>query len=147
MKRQTEARRKLLDEILNSANIEEATVQHLPEIDNLFVELLRDELQAAQKDDQARYQKLQQIVTVLQQASAPPPEVELIETLLGAKDDKEMRQVLEENKDQVNDQFLQMFAGLIQQAEGQEQDPKAMEHIRNAYRAAVRYNMEKNLSQ
>ena len=64
--------RALLEEILADANIEEATMKHLPAITQLFVDLTGGEMEKARKDgNRDRMQKLQTVLGVLQRASAP----------------------------------------------------------------------------
>ena len=74
MKAQSDDASQLLEELLAAKDIQAATSEHLPEINEIFVEVLRTALQnAQQKNDAARLQKLQQVVVVLQKASAPLP--------------------------------------------------------------------------
>ncbi len=66
LQEQLGASRELLNEILASENIEEATSEVMPELDDFFAEALRDEMQKAQENtDQARLDKLQQVVSVI----------------------------------------------------------------------------------
>ena len=148
VKKQTEETRKLLEELLKAENISEATTQHLPEINELFVELLRNELQAArQKNDQARLQNLQQIVVVLQQASAPPPEIALIQELLDTADEASLVKALEIHKKDITPEFIQTLGNLLVQAqsEDQKQEPGVIEKLQEVYRAALRLSMQANL--
>jgi hypothetical protein len=146
VKQQIDAAHTLLDELLTAKDIGQATSEHMPELSEIFVEVLKGELNAAnQKKDQDRLDKLQQIVAVLQQASQPSAEIALIEEMLGAPDAAAVRQILEENKEAIDDEFLQLFSGVINQAQTQKQDPQVVEKLQNAYRSALRFSMETKL--
>ena len=73
MQEQLNNSRKLLEEILQAPNIEQAAGESLPQMDDFFAEVLRSELeQAQQAGDLEKIGKLQQVVDVIQAASAPP---------------------------------------------------------------------------
>jgi hypothetical protein len=136
----------LLNEILNSENIPEATAQNLPSIDEFFLQVLNSEMEAARKSgDLDRIGKLQQVVNVLQQASAPPPEIAFIEELIDAPDDQATRRLMEEHKDQITPEFLQMLSGLLSQVQQSDQEPELEQRLQNLNRQALRFSMEKNL--
>ncbi len=149
MQAQVGATRELLDKILQSSDIEKATVEALPAVSDLFIEVLRNEMeQARRKNDQNRLDKLQQVVEVLQKASSPPPEYALIEELISAKDDAERQKILESHKDEVTPQFIDMFNNLLSQSQagnGPEQDKELGEQLQAAYRSALRFSMQQNL--
>ncbi len=78
----------LFDTILAAENIEQATTEHIEEINDAFIQVLNRALQDAnQKNDSVMMPKLQKIVGVLQKVSAPPPELALLEELLDAPDE------------------------------------------------------------
>jgi hypothetical protein len=72
--------------------------------------------QASDRNDYARMGKLQKMIDVLRQASTPP-EVEFIEQLLDAPDDAALEKMLDDNKDMVNDEFMQALIGLVAQVD------------------------------
>jgi hypothetical protein len=148
MKAQAESAGDLLEELLSAKDIQAATTEHLPEINELFVEVLRAALQTAQeKNDTARLQKLQQVVVVLQKASAPPPEVALIQELMEAPDEAAMRKAVEEHKELITAEFIQTLGSILAQAQSgeQKQDPVVMERLQILYRMALRLSMQANL--
>lgn len=135
----------LLDEILQAENIEEAAQEALPQMDDFFAEALRSELQKAREsNDLDRQNKLQQVIGVIQQASAPPPEISLAEELLGAENEAERRKFLEEHADQITPEFLQMLNSLMNQFEQQGQ-AELSQRLQEAYRSALRFSMQSNL--
>jgi hypothetical protein len=147
MENEANRAKQLLETILKSPNLEEATMQHLEEISDFFVEVLQSQLEAARKaGDLATSSRLQQIVAVLQKASAPPPEVEFIEQLMSSKDDAELEKILEANRAKVTPDFLQLLNTIISQAEQQGQEPEAIEQVRQLYRTVLRFSMKSALN-
>lgn len=143
---QVEQSRQLLNQILQSENIEQATEQHFPEIDEFFMEALNAELQQARSQgDLERIGKLQRVNAVLEKASTPPPEVTMIERLLEVEDEDTRRQILSENPEMITPEFLQLLGGLVAQSQQQEQDPTVAERLQQIYSLALRFSMEQRL--
>jgi hypothetical protein len=83
---------------------------------------------------------------VLDKLSAPPPEIELIQKLLEAKDDDARKQLLTENSDKIDDQLLQTITAIIAEGESRGQSPELIAVLQSIYKLALRHNMEKNLN-
>jgi hypothetical protein len=142
----------LLGRLLASDNIQETLTEHLNEIDDSFIQVLNDAMQTAnEKQDQALGEKLKQIVSILQQFSAPPPEYGLLQKLLEAPDDIALEKLLVENDSELTQEFSQFISGIISQSETHadgtedEQDVKVLNSIQKIYRAILKYSMLKNL--
>ena len=142
----------LFDSIVASENIEQATVEHIEEINDTFIQILNRELQEAnQKNDTTRMPKLQQIVGVLQKVSAPPPELALLEELLDAPDESALDKLLEEHGKEITPEFSSIIANVLNRSEeqtggkAQGEDAQAIEKLRNLYRKVLKFSMEKNL--
>ncbi len=145
MQEQMQHSHDLLDELLKAENIEEATAERLPEIDDFFAEALRMELQKArQESDLDKSAKLQKIVGVIQKASAPPPEIALAEELMGAEDEAGRRAILEAHAQEITPEFLQILTSLMGQLEEQNQ-PEMAQRLQEAYRSALRFSMQANI--
>ncbi len=137
----------LLNEIVNAANVEQAFQEHIEEIDEFFAEALRNELQTArQKGDLERSAKIQKVIELVQQASAPPAEFAFIEELIGVDDEEARRKLLDQNKEKVTPDLLQMINGLVSQMETEGQQEMAA-RLQSVYRQALRYSMELNFKQ
>ena len=137
----------LLDKILAADNISKATEDNLSQIDELFVELVKTELEEARKrQDINRVNKIEQVIMTLQKYSAPPPEVALVEKLLEVPDEQGVSKMIEENAEKINDEFLQLMAGLIQQTEAQNQPQEVQDKLQLIYRLAMRHSMKVNLA-
>jgi hypothetical protein len=140
--------KQVIDKIVSAPDVEKTTEQILPAVNELFLDVLRQEIQAArEKSDLERGAKLQKIVDVVQKASAPPPEYDLLEKLLAAETEEKMKSVLESQPDMVSSEFVQLINGVLAQAETQGEDPAVLEQLRSAHRMVLRMSMQKNLAQ
>ncbi len=147
IKAQTDEASKLLSEILASDNVEEATQKALPQVTQIFVDLLRHELQNAQNTkDEPKAAKLQTIVKTLQAASASGIYLEVIDALVQAKDETEINKILEEAKEIINDDFLQLLSGLINQVESQGEEAAMVQRLRDINRSVLRFSMQQHLN-
>lgn len=136
----------LLTNLLSADNISDATLQNLPVIDDFFLQVLNTELEQSRKaGDLEKIGKLQQIASVVQQASAPPPEIAFIEELLEASDDQSRRELLEVHRAEITPEFLQLLSGLISQVSETDQDPALIERLKSVNRQVLRFSMEANL--
>jgi len=139
--------RKLLDQIAAAPDVRKATEESLELISEQFVEVLDTELKLArQKGDLGRSGKLQTIMTVIQEASAPPPEIEFINELVEAQTDEERAKILGEHADMVTAEMLGMMNNLMAQMEQQNQPAEVRSQVDKAYRAALRFSMQASLN-
>lgn len=136
--------RKTLDQILKSPNTEEAIVQALPLIDDVFMQELESMLrQARSQGDLEKSAKLNKILETVEQLNTLPGSA-LIEEYLDAPDDEARQTFLESNQDQIDQEFMDMLAGLVSQVESAN-DPALVERVKAANRQAVRFTMQRNL--
>lgn len=147
MQEQAAQTQKLLQEILASENIEAATEEALPGMNDLFVQLLQSEIQAArQKADLDRIMKLQKVMGVIEKASAPPKEVQFIEDLMKAEDAAALETMLRDNKDMISDEFISMLNNLVTQTAEDENAKEMNGQLQDVYRAVLRFKMANNLN-
>jgi hypothetical protein len=152
--KQIEARYKqaqeLVESILSQDDIVKAIQDNIQNITQDVVDIANQMLkQASEKNDYARMGKLQKMIEVLKQASTPP-EVEFIEHLLDAPDDATLDKMLEDNKDLINDEFMQALVGLVAQVDGaaEQGNPEAIalsDKLSKLYKAAMKFSMKKNM--
>jgi hypothetical protein len=146
VKEQQEESGKLLDEILLQDNIEEATMEALPAIDQIFLDVLRKRIQKARgEQDETALEKLQKVAGVIQKVSAPGANIALIEQLIRAEDDEAIKAILNENPDEISDEFLQFLTSLLNQTQQQEGQEATAEKLQKVYRQALRFTMKRNL--
>ncbi|GAP14236.1 CpXC protein [Longilinea arvoryzae] len=139
------AAQELLNEILKADDTEAATREALPAINEFFLQALKSAQEMARKDaDLMRLGKLGKIAKVIEEASAPPPEVELIEKMLSAEDEAARQKLLQENAKLVTDEFLQALNSLVSQGENDGQPAEMKAKLQEIYRSAVRFSMQAN---
>jgi hypothetical protein len=154
--KQMEARYKQAQEFIESLLAQEDVVKAVRENLNNFtqdaVDVVNQMLrQASEKSDYTRMGKLQKIVEVLREVSTPP-EVAFIEQLLDAPDEMALNQMLDENKDLINDQFMEALIGLVAQVDqaSEQGNPEAKslsEKLSKVYKTALKYSMQRNIGE
>jgi hypothetical protein len=138
----------LIDKLVESPDIEKTTQQILPAVNEIFVDVLRQEIQSArEKSDIERAGKLQKIVEVIQKASAPPPEYELLEKLLSANGEEDIQKELDTNAEKITPEFIQLLSGVISQAETQGEEEEIKEKLKIIHRLALKLSMRRSMAQ
>lgn len=154
--RQTEARlgqaQGFLQSILEQEDIAAATRANLQNFDQSVVQVLEAMLHKATEEEDAEIlARLQKVVAVLQEASGPLPEYELIEKLLAASNDVDLVKVIEENEEKISDDLIKTLGGIVAQSQGQEdelseQDKEMFAQMERVYGAVLQFNMKKNMA-
>lgn len=154
--KQMEARYKQAQEFVESLlaqeDIDKAVHDNLNNFTQDAVDVVNQMLrQASEKNDYTRMGKLQKMVEILREVSAPP-EVAFIEQLLDAPDDGTLAQMLDANKDLLNDQFMEALIGLVAQVDqaSEQGNPEAKalsEKLSKIYKTALRYSMQRNMGE
>ena len=152
--KQMEARYKqaqeLVEKILSEDDVVKAVEANIQNITQDVVDIASQMLQqASEKNDYARMGKLQKMMDILKQASTPP-EVEFIEHLLDAPDDAALEKMLDENKEIINDEFMQSLIGLVAQVDqaAEQGNPEAKDlsaKLSKVYKTAMKQSMKKNM--
>ncbi len=152
--KQMEARLKqaqdFVESILAQDDVAKATQENLEGFSQDAAEVVNQMLrQASEKNDYARMGKLQKMVQVLQEASAPPPEVAFIEQLLQAPDGAALDKMLTENDAMINQEFVDALSGLVTQMETQGgENPEAKDmagKLSEIYKVVLKRVMKKNM--
>ena len=156
MDKQMEARYKQAQEFVESLlakdDIVKAVRDNLDGFTQDAVDIVNQMLrQASEKSDYTRMGKLQKMVEILREVSTPP-EVAFIEQLLDAPDDMALDKMLEENRDLINDQFMEALIGLVAQVDQatEQGNPEAKalrEKLSKVYKSALRFSMQKNMGE
>ncbi len=146
VQKQAAQARQDLEGLLKAKDIPTAVQENTDLFNDIFIETLKAELQAArQKNDADRLNKLQLVVDTIQKLSVPPGEIALAQDLIGAASDEERQKILEENADKVTPEFLQLMSSLATQGEGQKQSAEVVKTFQDAYMAVLRFSMEANI--
>jgi CpXC protein len=156
MDKQMEARYKQAQEFVESLlakdDIVKAVRENLDGFTQDAVDIVNQMLrQASEKSDYTRMGKLQKMVEILREVSTPP-EVAFIEQLLDAPDDMALDKMLEENRDLINDQFMEALIGLVAQVDQatEQGNPEAKalgEKLSKVYKSALRFSMQRNMGE
>lgn len=134
--------RKLLETILESPDIEKAVTENLDQIDEFFNQVLKTALEdARQRGDLERSGKINQVILAVEKASAPPPEVALIEKFLAANDDAELTTLVETNADQLTPEFMQVLNSIVVQS-GESGNPEISRRLQSVYAAVMKTSMK-----
>jgi hypothetical protein len=137
---------KLLDTILAEADLEEGVKKHANEIDEFFSQVIRASFDKAnQSGDLARLEKIQKLSAIIEKFSTPPPELDLIQKLVDAKDESERRKLMEENGSMITDELLQALNSIIAEGQARKENPELITILESVYKEALRFSMEKKL--
>jgi hypothetical protein len=140
------AAEKLLDTILADTDLEESVKKHINEIDEFFSQAIRTTFDKAnQSGDTARLEKIQKLTSVIEKVSAPPPELDLIQKLVDAKDEGERHKIIEENGAMITDELLQALNSIIAEGQSRKESPELIQVLESIYKEALRFSMEKKL--
>ena len=139
--------RKNLSSIVSAKDIKETMVQNLAIVDEFFVQAFNEEMEAARKaGDLEKISKLKQVEEVVDKASAPPPEVALIQELLEvAASDDELHKKLDEHKAEITPEFMDILSSLLVRTESGE-DAELKSRMNKVFGAALRITMSEKLS-
>ena len=112
LQRATEQANQLLQQVLASEDLEASVSSHLGQIDELFLNALALNLQAAEQAGRAdEAQRLQQLGDILMRLiqESQPPELRFINSLLTAAYPDGTQALLEENRQQIDDRMLELM--------------------------------------
>ena len=112
LQRATERANQLLQQVLASEDLETSARSHLDQIDDLFLNALALNLQAAEQAGRAdEAQRLQQLGDILMRLiqESQPPELQFINNLLTAAYPDGTQALLEENRQQIDDRMLELM--------------------------------------
>ncbi len=142
----TQALREAIDRLSRAQDVRKAVREALPWIDQDFLSVLAEELDKAQRrGDEKRARRLQRLWDAVQEALAPPPEVQLLDRLLAARDKAERERLMEQHADLITPQLVQMVTQLVVQAEQGALPPELKPHLQTVYNELSRFSMLRRL--
>jgi hypothetical protein len=138
--------KKNLYTIMQAPNIKETMMQSLPLVDEFFVQAFNEEMEAARKiGDLEKISKLKIIEEVVDQASTPPPEINLIQELLEVADtESKLFKKLDEHKAEITPEFMDILSNLLVRTESGG-DIELKTRLNQVFSAALRITMTTNL--
>ena len=138
--------KQLLETILSSTNIAENAEKNISSMDDLFVQVLENELALARKNaDLERISKLEQVMIIVEKTNEPPAEIKLLQELLSTQNEEDLRNKLQEHSNEITPEFAEIINTVISQSDGKKQDADLVEKLKTVYRAVLRFSMQKNL--
>lgn len=136
-----------LQALINAKDLDEALLQTLPYVDDLFISVLHANLQAAhERDDKQTSARLLEIDRRLSEmiSAALPPGLRLLQQLLETQEPAKARELLERSVEDIDEQFMGGLTGAIQRAEAVGEVEQA-ETLKDVYRQALRLSMRSRL--
>lgn len=150
---QVEQAEKFIEALIAEQDIAKAATENIEAFQNeLVVQVLEQKLRDAhEKQEGDRLSKLQQVLSILQQASTPP-EVEFINAMVDIADDPaKLERFMDANETLLTDEVSNMIVQLIQQVEQSDKaNPQAGEILKRlqlVYGKVIGRTMKKNLAQ
>jgi hypothetical protein len=142
-----------IEQLLAQPDVTKAAQENLDMFNELSMQVVEAMYkEAQQKKDIDRLNKIQQIIMVLQQASAPPQEIAVIQKLL-EYDDTDFEKALIDHEQEITPQFMEILGGLAMQMSQQpsesasQEDKVTMRKVQALYNAALKREMKKKLTQ
>ncbi len=141
-----QALREAVERLSKAQDVRKAVQEALPWIDQDFLSVLAEELDKARRSgDDTRARRLQRLWDAVQEALAPPPEVQLLDRLLAARDQAERERLMEEHADLITPEFLQTVTQLVMQAEQGALPPELKPLVQTVYNELTRFSMLRRL--
>lgn len=138
----------VLQTLLEAKDLDQALRQVSPLIDDLFLGLLRGNLQAARERGDARTRdRLEEIDRRIQALirESLPPGMRLAQKILETPDEGEAEKLLDSSTEVIDEDFLSALLGTADRME-QSGDPASAERLRRLYRRALRTSMKNKLA-
>jgi len=146
--------KKNVDSVLQADDIKAVLEQNLGAVDEFFLQAVTQSLEIARKDGELEHSsRLQQILNVINELSAPPEEFKIIEELLEISDDSNaLNAVIESNQDDITTEFMQMINSILIQthesvakASGDDKDSQqeVLSRLQAVYDAVLAFSMRK----
>lgn len=134
----------LLKTLLDADDLDQALVQAIPMIDDLFLGILQANLQAAEerKDEEflKRLSAIEQRIRSLAQESMPEG-LKLAQRLLEIEDEAEAIKLLDDSKEAIDSDLLNALVSTVQQLEAGQQK-EAAARIQKVYKHALKLSMQ-----
>lgn len=138
----------LLETILSAENIEEELTKQLPQITEIFIQVLQSELSAARKAaDMDRIQKLEEVMIVIEKATAPPAEIQFLEELLAYKDEDELATMISENGEAITQEFIDALNNIAARITQESDQQEIAEKLSVVHKAVLKYSMKKKMAE
>jgi hypothetical protein len=138
---------KLVEELSQTEDVENALQSRLNEVDDFFSQALQISFEdARKKGDMSRIDHLQKLIKAVEKASAPPPEIELIQKLLQLENEEQRMDLIKQNDALITPEFLQSLNGIIMDSQNRNQPQDLIDGLKEVHRSVLKYSMQKNIA-
>jgi len=138
----------LLKTLLEADDLDQAILQAMPVIDELFLGVLKANQQAAEErndeDLAKRLANIEERIRSIAQDSMPEG-FRLAQQILETEDEEAALAILEQNKEAIDDNLLNALVSTIQQLETSEEKDSA-ERIQRIYKQALKISMQEKMA-
>ena len=138
----------LLKTLLDADDLDQAILQAMPVIDELFLGILKANQQAAEeRNDEDLANRLANIEERIQSIAqdSMPEGFRLAQQILETEDEEAALAILEQNKEAIDDNLLNALVSTIQQLEASEEKDSA-ERIQRIYKQALKISMQEKMT-
>ncbi|HSH13334.1 MAG TPA: hypothetical protein VLA15_06285, partial [Desulfurivibrionaceae bacterium] len=139
----------LLQSLAQAEDLDEALKDALPAIDDLFMNVLAANLEAArQRKDSASLQVLEEIDGRLRKIirDSLPPDLQLAQDVIGEPDEAAARKRMEDHPEAVGPEFLSTMLAMARRL-GEAGDPEGEARLERLHRHAVGVSMKQKMQQ
>ncbi|MFO8037215.1 MAG: CpXC domain-containing protein [Anaerolineales bacterium] len=154
--RLADARRKIED-IINAEAIPQAVMNYITSMDEFFIEALSSEIESAKAEDKPeRLEKLEEILSVIEEISTPA-EFKLMDEFLEAAEDEEvLKKKVNEHSDRLTEGFVNKITNILNQVErrldgleGEEKERQEdlLNRLEKVHQTILRRSMEKKFKE
>ena len=138
----------LLKALLEADDLDQAILQAMPVIDELFLGILKANQQAAEERNDEDLAKslanIEERIRSIAQDSMPEG-FRLAQQILETEDEEAALAILEQNKEAIDDNLLNALVSTIQQLEASEEKDSA-ERIQRIYKQALKISMQEKMT-
>ena len=145
--------KEILDNISNADSVPKAVMENISYIDEFFIQALSSEIELAKKkDDKDRLERLQEILSAIEEISTPA-EFKLIDELLEAADDDEkLEKKISQHSEELTEEFINNLTNILNQVEERKKDltgkekekqEDVLERLEKVHQKVLKDSMEK----
>jgi len=145
--------KEILDNISKADSVPKAVMENISYIDEFFIQALSSEIELAKKkDDKDRLERLQEILSAIEEISTPA-EFKLIDELLEAADDDEkLEKKISQHSEELTEEFINNLTNILNQVEermkdltGKEKEKQedVLERLEKVHQKVLKASMEK----
>jgi hypothetical protein len=147
--------KKQIDLIIENDSIEQALLNNIGVVDQLFIQILSSELsEAKEKKDEQREEKLTELLQIIQRLTTPP-ELEVLESLLSVSDNEEkINELINELDGELMSKVIDYLTSIISNydqqidtgtSENLEQIQETQQKLKLVFNSLLRKSMEQKM--